>query len=308
MSLCASLFGASFCVRTFVTSREEDKAREGGIGKQVEKIIAAKDVDDKAPNWVPSSNLKPCTGCGIVGEKNKPCNTCQLREIMRQKQEKYKKATDKKNKKLLASKEQKEKSEKIRNYDDRYTHKFGLLKKTDVLLKMERWGDAYDTIIEAVRMVKEDKVEEEKAKQERERKVRKSLGIPLDIDINYDKLLAEPLTKEGLKRLDIDLPIESVQVLLAKLSVEDPNFQNKNAYLNEQIIELYEVIHAIAKKQKKYLNDLKRKKEEVESLDPNRADKSRKMSKRKLSTTLAICDNIKKYGRFNKHKYRKMQQ
>eukprot|EP00826_Nyctotherus_ovalis_P052838 TRINITY_DN6777_c0_g2_i2.p2 TRINITY_DN6777_c0_g2~~TRINITY_DN6777_c0_g2_i2.p2 ORF type:complete len:262 (-),score=132.48 TRINITY_DN6777_c0_g2_i2:468-1253(-) len=254
------------------------------------------EVDDRRPDWIPSSTLRPCIGCGIVGEKNKPCNTCQLRELMRQKQEKYKKATDRKNKKLLASREQKEKAEKTREHDERYTHKFGLLKKTDVLLKNERWGDAYDTILEAVKMVREDKVAEEKAQQERERRVRKSLGIPLDIDINYEKLSEEPLTKERLRRLDIDLPVETVQVLLAKLSVEDPNFQTKNAYLNEQILELFEVIHKIAKNQRKYLNNLKKKKEEVESLDPNKPDKSRKMSKRKLSTTLAMCDNIKRYG------------
>jgi len=280
-------------------NREEDKTREKGINKQVKNLQATMEVDDKKPNWIHASTLKPCTGCGIVGEKNKPCNTCQLKELMRQKHEKYKKATDKKNKILLASKEQKEKAEKIREHDDKYTHKFGLLKKTDVLLKIERWGDAYNTILEAVNMVREDKIEEEKAKQEREKRIRASLGIPLGIDINYEKLKAEPLTKERLKKLDIDLPLETVQVLLAKLSIEDPNFQNKNTYLNEQIIELYEVVHKIAKSQRKYLNSLKKKKEEVESLDPNRPDKSRKMSKRRLSTTLVICENVKRYSNFH---------
>lgn len=222
---------------------------------------------------------------------------------MRQKKEKYQKATVKKNLKLLSTEEMKNKSEILKEFDENYTHKFGLLKKTNTLIKLERWGHAYDTILEAVKIVKEDKITERIAKEERERRIRESLGIPLDIEINYEKLNAEPLTEKLLQKLDIDIPIERIQVLLAKLSLEDPKFQNKNTYLNEQILELYEVVSLITKNQKKYLKKLKKTKDDIESLDPN--NKSRPESERRsyltprreLEFVDRMCPNILKDGK-----------
>ena len=85
---------------------QEDFSRIRGIADQVAKIKATIEADEGKSPWIPGSNLRPCDGCGTTGEKRKPCNTCQLNGLTKQKMEKYNKATKEANKKLMNTKKQ----------------------------------------------------------------------------------------------------------------------------------------------------------------------------------------------------------
>eukprot|EP00826_Nyctotherus_ovalis_P060345 TRINITY_DN8453_c0_g1_i2.p1 TRINITY_DN8453_c0_g1~~TRINITY_DN8453_c0_g1_i2.p1 ORF type:complete len:476 (+),score=136.60 TRINITY_DN8453_c0_g1_i2:287-1714(+) len=275
---------------------QEDATRARGIERLVEGIRATIEVDEKKAPWVPGSNLRPCTGCGIVGEKRKPCNSCQLRELTRQKTEKYKKATEKSNKKLIGTEKQKSKEEKIKKQESRYIIKLGLLKKANVLINSERWGDAFNTILQAVKIIKEEKIEGVKYEEERERKLRQKLKIPADVELDYTKLMSEPITEQRLHKLFIDLPVQTVEIFMSKLRLENPELATKNNYLNEQILELYETLKLVIKSKKQELSNLKNRRDKIEAGDEDQGDKKRKYARRALSSRRVMCSSAKKKG------------
>jgi len=289
----------NFTSRTllFLKSRQEDYTRTHGIEKQIANIKATIEVDEKKAPWISGSNLQSCTGCGIVGEKRKPCNSCQLRELTRQKGVKYDKATKKANEKLIGTEKQKSKEEKIKKQEGRYNTKLGLLKRANVLINSERWGDAFNTILEAVKIIKEEQIEEVKFEEERERRLRNMLKIPVDIELDYDKLMSEPITEERLQKLYIDLPIQTVEILISKLRIENPELATKNSYLNEQILELYETLRIVIRSKKLELSNLKSRKDKIEGKDEIQESK-RQFGRRVLSSRRIMCDNIKKKGLF----------
>jgi len=255
-------------------------------------------VDQKKPAWVPGSTIKPCTGCGIVGEKRKPCNHCQLQGIMRQKQQKYSKETKKVNEKLLRTAKQKSKEEKTKEHDNRYNKKLGIVNRTNVLLGQERLGDAYNMILGAVRIVKVERLEKMKEKKEQEQNLRTLLEIPLDVKINYKKLKAEPITEQRLNELGINVPLEKIQMLIAKMNANNPNTLTKNEYLNEEVLRIHNDIYVQMKNTRKDLMNLKERKEKLESEGENVEKKRPRTSKkRKLSSRHKMCKNILETGK-----------
>jgi len=252
-----------------------------------------KDAQKRA--WVPASNIRPCTGCGVVGDKRKPCNNCQLRELMRKKHEQYMKATKAKNKKLLNTPKQKSKKEELEKRDNDYIFKFGLLKKAAVLVSSERWGDAHKTILQAVKMVKKERLADKNNKENKEKKVRTKLGIPLDLELNYEELTSEPLTKTRLEKLGIDIPIQKMEIYITEMGVPDSTLFSKNYYLNNQIVDLYEAIDAAIQDKRKTLKNMKKK---VESLESSPEEKGRKLKSRRLASTTRMCEKIKNGGIF----------
>ena len=259
----------------------------------MKNIQAAMEKDAQKRAWIPASNIRPCTGCGVVGDKRKPCNGCQLRELLRKKLEDYQKATKKKNKKLMSTDKQKAKKEELTKRDMEYATKFGLLKKSTVLVSSERWGDAHKTILQAVKMVKKERQEDKKNREAKEKRVRTKLQIPLDFEINYEELAEEPITKQKLERLGIDVPLQKMEVLVAKMFTNEAESFSKHQYLNSQIIELYEAIDDAIKDERKTLRNLKQK---IETLESSPEDKSRQLRSRRLSSTTRMCDKIKRGG------------
>ena len=296
LSLCSSLFGAALCVFLVNNSvcRQEDLARNHGIDKQVKGIQAAMEKDTQKRAWIPASNLQPCTGCGVVGDKRKPCNQCQLRELMRKKHEVYEKATKTKNKKLLNTKKQKDKKSELAKHDQDYTTKFGLLKKAAVLVGSERWGDAHKAILQAVKMVKQERQEEKRLREVKEKKWKQKLVIPLDLEVNYAELTSEPITKLRLERLGIEVPLQKIEVLVEKMCGKDANAYSKNQFLNTQIIELYEAVDDAIKDKKHILQTMKRK---VESLESSPDEKGRRLKGKRLASTTRMCEKVKNGGK-----------
>ncbi|MDR3582440.1 MAG: hypothetical protein P4L67_04175 [Candidatus Pacebacteria bacterium] len=270
--------------------RQEDWARNKGIDKQVRNIQATLEKDVQKRAWVPASNLRPCPGCGVVGDKRKPCNQCQLQGLMRKKLETYAKATKKWNKMLLNTPKQKAKKDELDRRDQDYTTKFGLLKKAAVLVNSERWGDAHKNILQAVKMVKKERLEEKQNRERKERRLKQELMIPMDLELNYEELTSEPITKGRLEKLGIDVPIQKVQIIVEKMCGKDASAYSKNQFLNAQIVELYDAVDAAIKDRRKTLVTMKQK---IESLESEPEDKGRRLKGKRLASATQMCEKIK---------------
>lgn len=281
----------NFTLRNFTNNqnRQEDFAKSKGIAGQVKTIRAAIEKDAIKKPWVPASNIQPCHGCGVVGDKRKPCNTCQLNELMRKKHENYQKATKAKNAKLLNSPSQKERTKRFKQKDDDYQFKFGLLKKAAVLVNSERWGDAHKNILEAVKIVQKEQKEEKEMRERKEKKLRLKLQIPLDIPIDYAKLAKEPITKYRLERMGINIPIQKIEIFVEKMCGKDAEAYSKNQFLNTQIMELYEAISDKIHEMKLSLEEMQ---EKIQTLEGSPEERGRKLKGKRHASVNKMCEKV----------------
>ncbi len=260
----------------------------------MKNIQAALEKDAPKRAWVPASNLKPCTGCGVVGDKRKPCNQCQLRGLMTKKLEGYAKATKKTNARIMGTNKQKAKKEELERRDHDYNVKFGLLKKAAVLVNSERWGDAHKTILQAVKMVKRERQEGREAHSGKERRLKQELGVPLDLELDYEALSSAPITRARLERLGIDVPVQKMEVLVERMGEKGASEFSKNLYLNEQVVQLYESIDHATKNQRRYLMSLRQR---IESLEGSPEDaKSMRLKDKRLASARQMCEKVKRGG------------
>jgi len=273
--------------------KQEDLARESGIrkamskgrDKEEEKKQEEKKKQEVNEVWIPASSLKGCEGCG-------KCNDCKSKKIMRARKEEFDKATKEKNEALLNTERQKQKKKEIDRYYKDYNKKLGLLRRSIILIGFERWGDAFNTLIKAVRRVREDEEREKKLMEMREKKVKEELEVSLNVDC--EKLASKPLTLQSLKECGVEEPIQKIKVLLRKLSSEDPSMLSKNSYLNSQILELYAHLDKLMESKRKDLKSIKHK---IRTLENEPQNKGRKLKSRTLTKTTEMCEEVKKGGK-----------
>lgn len=79
--------------------------------------------------------------------------------------------------KLKKSKKVKDKVESMRIDDDYMRRKLGYLRRSETLYHKERYKEAFDTIIKAIRIVKKEDEIDEKVEEERKTKLREKLGL-----------------------------------------------------------------------------------------------------------------------------------
>lgn len=259
-------------------------SRERGKAESKKKGVSS--------TWVPCSVLKGCAGCGMSGHRRDVCNSCKLRLMVEVKEKAFDKAAKKKNAALLSSERQKERKKDLERCSGEYNEKLGLLKRSVILIGFERWGDAFNTLIRAVRRVKEDREREKKWRLSREAEVKRQLQVAANVDC--EQLASKLLTAQALKKFGVEEPIQKIEVLLKKLSLEDPSMLSKNSYLNAQIIELYNHLDKIMEGKRK---DLKSMKEKIVSLEDTPEQEGRKLKTRKLTKTTVMCEKTKKGGK-----------
>ena len=101
--------------------------------------------------------------------------------------------------------------------------------------------------MEAVKIVQKEQKEEKEMRERKEKKLRLKLQIPLDIPIDYAKLLKEPITKYRLREWNSIFRFKKLKSLLKKCAekmqkhiqkpvLEYPNYGN---FMKRQFLTKY---------------------------------------------------------------------
>jgi len=113
----------------------------------------------------PSGQLFDCSGCNSKSSKHigGPCNLCRYKEMAdsasakfvdKKRMESLRKSMDKRESSEVKE-DQKEMSQimQLLDLDNKYTIKFGLLKKACVLFFYGRYNDAFDNVAKAAKII-----------------------------------------------------------------------------------------------------------------------------------------------------------
>lgn len=128
-------------------------------------------MDEEKPKQIfrPTGGLFNCIGCNNKSGKHLggPCNLCRYKEMAEESTNKF---NDKKRKDSLMRSMERRESKEVKtekqemkqimealDLDNKYTVKFGILKKACVLYFYGRYNDAFDEIAKAARIVQEQK-------------------------------------------------------------------------------------------------------------------------------------------------------
>ena len=231
--------------------------------------------------WVPASSLANCYGCG-------KCNKCKINILLTKKQKDFVKKSAAKNEQMLKSETRQQKAKELKEKDDQFNYKFGLLKKSTVLFGSERYFDASEVINKCKILVDKEQIRTEEKQRLKEKKWKFRLGIAADLQLDNDELLFMGLTEKTIDTLG--LPITEPQLInyVEKTKIKEGD---KNEYLNLQIKIFHEKVNRLIAGKEKTIQRIKKMKDKLEEGDeistPEKNKKKREM-----------CEYIKKGGNY----------
>jgi len=206
----------------------------------------------------------------------------------------------KKNKNILL--EMNYESKKPEEWDMEYEHKFGILKRANILFSFRRYPDSLNVIEEAVHKIEAEQKSKDEKFIDLDRKWRAKLQIsdhPIPKDIlNYN------ITQEVLDFFKIKIPLSTLLVYVEKMRKGSSfSIYNRHTYLNNQIKMFFDLVNKTINKFKVDIRNLKRQLNEI-NLFEEKKEKLQYENKKlynKFTNTFKnqICPNIKAGNKCN---------
>lgn len=181
----------------FEAQEESEKKQLENLVKVIEKRIAdGKISGDANLFWNPGNNLlKECFA------KCNKCWKCKFDVDNKEKMKNFAEKAATRNQKLKKSEKVTEKLAKIKTKDENLAKKLGYLRKAETLYKKERYKDAFDNIIFAIKVVKKELKDDEQEEEDKKDELKKKLGLDYDFELDKNKIL---LAQENLNKVKLD--------------------------------------------------------------------------------------------------------
>ncbi|CAG9332380.1 unnamed protein product [Blepharisma stoltei] len=281
---------------------QEEKARRKARSKAIEVLSKLIQEYKPKPAWKPDGSLTDCPRCkqtfiykpevehkGITKIEDFSrslgcfCNKCALEQRLKMKQSNF----------LQRSKITNEKFHPDPNRLDKallYSKKLGIYRKAITLFTNSRTVAAFNAISEALRIVRTERDEENKAIESKTNKLKTKIGLDPNFSLNDTDEFGR--TQQSLQNDNTNA--QNLQKIeLFKTTTEKLHVGNANHFMNHQIELLYLKIEEKLMKEHQYIEDLREKAEKLEDVEQGEERNAKTTSYLMRPNKIEMCPFIK---------------
>lgn len=283
-------------------------------------------VDVVQPPWVPGGRtIVDCIGCGEQlgsrGEKGGKvkkglCATCEIRKAINKKLEGYLIKAKLRKKEIVKKKSFLRKQDMRKIDEENFNKKLGFLQRANILYSKERYSEAFQVIMKAVEIVKDELANDETKQKMLEDEWKAKIDLNYEGNLTKEEVYKEKLLKstENDEQNEIENEKNYPQKLMffaMKTGVVGEKQLNVNEFINHQIELTY------LKIEKKFFDkqkDVKILKEKIDRLEggentyieekpeENEVNENKSYRKKTKVKKTLMCEQMRTQGRCDKLK------